>query len=163
MHRLAEVPVAQLEMTILIILWILASVACVASGWILSGLHQLNTLGYAVFFAAVCLGFGLWARRRGLPGWRWPRRGWTCRWRRRFGRMLPRIYALAAIFVILGGTLYAPRNYDALTYRIPRILHWWSAAAWHWIQTPNDRMNFSGAGFEWMMMPLFATFRLRLL
>ena len=156
MHRLAEVPVAQLEMTILIILWILASVACVASGWILSGLHQLNTLGYAVFFAAVCLGFGLWARRRGLPGWRWPRRGWTCRWRRRFGRMLPRIYALAAIFVILGGTLYAPRNYDALTYRIPRILHWWSAAAWHWIQTPNDRMNFSGAGFEWLMMPLFA-------
>jgi hypothetical protein len=66
------------------------------------------------------------------------------------------IYALAVIVVILGGALYAPRNYDALTYRIPRILHWWTASSWHWIQTPNDRMNLSGTGFEWMMMPLFA-------
>jgi len=74
----------------------------------------------------------------------------------RFGRLLPMVYAAAVIVVILGGALYAPRNYDALTYRVPRILHWWTASSWHWIQTPNDRMNLSGTGFEWMMMPLFA-------
>ncbi len=66
------------------------------------------------------------------------------------------VYGLSAIIVILGGALFPPRNYDALAYRFPRILHWWAASSWHWIQTPNDRMNLSGTGFEWMMMPLFA-------
>jgi hypothetical protein len=141
----------------LIRLWILASTACVAAGWILSALHALNTFGYAVFFALAGLGFGIWLWRSGGPaGWKRNPRGWTRRCRRRFGRLLPLIYALAVIVVILGGALYAPRNYDALTYRIPRILNWWTASSWHWIQTPNDRMNLSGTGFEWMMMPLFA-------
>ena len=50
MYRLAEVSVAQLEMAILIKLWILVSTACVASGWILSALHdsniRLNDIGF---------------------------------------------------------------------------------------------------------------------
>jgi hypothetical protein len=141
----------------LIKLWVLTSAACVAAGWILSALHALNTRGYAVFFALAGIGFGIWLRLRGgLAGWRWNTHGWTRRCRRRFGHLLPMIYALAAIIVILGGALYAPRNYDALSYRVPRILHWWSSSSWHWIQTPNDRMNLSGTGIEWIMMPLFA-------
>jgi hypothetical protein len=156
-YRLAEISLAQLKMAILIKLWILVSAACVAAGWILSGLHELNSFGYAAFFAAAGLGFGLWVRRRGGPGgWQWHGRGWMRRWRRRFSRLLPMIYALAVLVVIFGGAIYPPRNYDALTYRVPRILHWWTASGWHWIQTPNDRMNLSGTGFEWLMLPLFA-------
>jgi hypothetical protein len=144
-------------MAIFIKLWILVSAACVAAGWILSALHELNTPGYAIFFAVAGLGFGAWVRRRGGPaGWRWNTQGLLRRWRRRFGRLLPMIYVLGVIVVILGGAFYPPRNYDALTYRIPRILHWWTASSWHWIQTSNDRMNLSGTGFEWMMLPIFA-------
>jgi hypothetical protein len=141
----------------LIKLWILASVACVAAGWILSALNELNARGYAVFFAISGFGFALWVRLRGGPaGWWGNTRGWTGRCRRRFSRLLPKVYALSAFIVILGGALFPPRNYDALTYRFPRILHWWAASSWHWIQTPNDRLNLSGTGFEWLMMPLFA-------
>jgi hypothetical protein len=144
-------------MASLIKLWIMVSTACVAAGWILSALHELHTVGYAIFFAVAGLGFSLWVRLRGGPaGWKWNTQGWARRCRRRFSRLLPMIYALSVIVVILGGALYAPRNYDALSYRVPRLLHWWSASSWHWIQTPNERMNLSGAGFEWIMMPLFA-------
>ena len=144
-------------MVIFIKLWILVSAACVAAGWILSAAHELNTLGYATFFAMAGLGFAIWVRHRGgLAGWKWNTRDLARRWRRRFGRLLPMIYALTVIVVILGGALYPPRNYDALTYRVPRILHWWTASSWHWIPTPNDRMNLSGTGFEWLMLPIFA-------
>ncbi|HWB58127.1 MAG TPA: hypothetical protein VG733_01485, partial [Chthoniobacteraceae bacterium] len=40
------------------------------------------------------------------------------------------------------------------TYRLPRVLHWLSANRWHWIDTVNHRMNYSGTGFEWLMAPL---------
>jgi hypothetical protein len=143
--------------TKLIKLWVLASVACVAAGWILSALHELNTLGYAVFLALCLMGFGFWLRwRGGAAGWRWNTQHWMRHWRRRFTRLLPMIYGMAAIIVIVGGTIYPPRNYDALSYRFPRILHWLAASSWHWIATPNDRMNLSGTGFEWLMTPLFA-------
>jgi hypothetical protein len=138
-------------------LWILVSVACVAMGWTLSALHELTTVGYGISFMLFGVGFGIWVRLRGHPaGWWRSGRDWKPRWRRRFSRLLPRVYAVAAIVVLAGGALFAPRNYDALTYRIPRILHWWTSSGWHWIETPIDRMNLSGAGFEWLMMPLFA-------
>ena len=62
---------------------------------------------------------------------------------------------MTAGLAAVGGALHAPNNYDALTYRMPRMLHWWAASGWHWIATPNERMNLSGTGFEWIMMPIF--------
>ncbi|MEI6197975.1 MAG: hypothetical protein WCS42_26980, partial [Verrucomicrobiota bacterium] len=58
--------------------------------------------------------------------------------------------------VFLGGILYAPVNYDALTYRLPRMLNWLGEGHWFWIPTANDRMNYSAAAWEWVAMPLFA-------
>jgi hypothetical protein len=55
---------------------------------------------------------------------------------------------------LVGGILYEPTNHDAHTYRLPRMLHWLSAASWHWIHAGNDRMNFSGTSAEWMSLPL---------
>jgi len=73
----------------------------------------------------------------------------------RFRRPLPLLFLLTAALAIAGGAVHAPNNYDALTYRFPRMLHWWAASGWHWIVTPNDRMNLSGTAFEWLMMPVF--------
>ena len=78
------------------------------------------------------------------------------RWNlRRFRRPLPLLFLLTAALAIVGGAVHAPNNCDALNYRFPRVLHWWAASGWHWISTPNMRMNLSGTGFEWLMMPIF--------
>jgi len=63
---------------------------------------------------------------------------------------------LTTSLAFIGGAIYSPNNFDALAYRVPRVLHWLSEAQWHWIQTPNSRMNFSGTGFEWFMAPFLA-------
>jgi hypothetical protein len=142
----------------LIKLWILVSAACVSAGWILSALHQVNLAGYAVFFfvLAVVLAVAYKRPRREGPAAR-ARTGakWAPRILRRFRRPLPLLFLLTAVLAFAGGAVHAPNNYDALTYRFPRMLHWWAASGWHWIATPNLRMNVSGTGFEWLMMPLF--------
>jgi hypothetical protein len=116
--------------------------------------HEADRAGYLVmgmvwlFVLAV-----VYVRRQQKgPGGRepWPR--WKpCRFR----RALPLLFLVTAVVAAAGGALHAPNNYDALSYRFPRMLHWWSGLGWHWIVTPNERMNLSGTGFEWMMMPFF--------
>jgi len=142
----------------LVKLWILGSTACVAAGWILSALHQLNLAGYAVFFFLFMAGLAVeYGRRRregratGAMAGAKPAR-WNLS---RFRRPLPLLFLLTAILAAVGGALHAPNNYDALTYRFPRVLHWWAASGWHWVFAPSVRTNVSGTGFEWLMMPVF--------
>jgi hypothetical protein len=59
----------------------------------------------------------------------------------------------------LGGALYAPSNYDALAYRLPRILHWLAAGQWHWIHTIFPRVNDRACGIEWVSAPFIALLR----
>ncbi|MEI6673884.1 MAG: hypothetical protein WCO57_01770 [Verrucomicrobiota bacterium] len=68
------------------------------------------------------------------------------------------LYLICASAALIGGTLHAPTNYDAFSYRIPRLLHWLSAERWHWIGGLDGRMDYSSCGFEWLMLPCFATF-----
>lgn len=134
-------------------LWIAVSAACVVAGWILSALHALNLLGYLIFIFFGGLGVWRWWSRRVLKSpLDWPTR--KRRYVRRFKRILPLIFAVTALLAALGGALYAPNNYDALTYRVPRMLHWWSTSGWHWITTSNPRMNNRSMDFEWLTMPL---------
>jgi hypothetical protein len=128
--------------------WIAGSAACVAAGWILSALHELNRAGYAVFLLVLAAGWAAASGRKAAKA-KWAR--WNPR---RFRRPLPLLYLLTAALAFFGGALYAPNNYDALAYRFPRVLHWWADSGWHWIATPVERMNLSGTGFEWLMMPL---------
>jgi hypothetical protein len=51
--------------------------------------------------------------------------------------------------------MYAPNNFDSLTYRFPRVLHWISEGGWHWIPTKCLRMNAYSPGMEWMTVPLY--------
>ena len=58
--------------------------------------------------------------------------------------------------VFLGGAWYAPANYDALAYRVPRVLHWLAAGQWQWIHTDFDRLNNRSCGIEWVSAPFIA-------
>ncbi len=134
-------------------LWIAASAYLVLAGWSLSLLHALNRTGYAV---ALLVGVGLGWRCGGgvfLVHCRWPR------FRRRFRRVLPLGFLLLLCGVLAGGTLYFPGNYDALSYRIPRTLHWLGHEQWHWIHTADVRLNTRAAGCEWMMAPVLLFLR----
>ncbi|NBQ97370.1 MAG: hypothetical protein EBU12_03905, partial [Microbacteriaceae bacterium] len=73
---------------------------------------------------------------------------------------LPLLFIFVAFLTLVGGILYTPSNYDALSYRLPRILHWLGAGHWHWIDTPNTRQNYSAPGFEWLMTPSLVFFKI---
>src|ERR1700704_1487527 len=101
-------------------LWIAFCAFCSCAGWILSALRQLNARGYVIAFAIGLAGLAWWWRRGSLRC-HWPR--WP-KLRRRFSRLIPGIFLIFAVIAFLEGVLYAPAYYDALAYRLPRVLHW---------------------------------------
>jgi hypothetical protein len=127
-----------------------------ATGWALSALHQLNAGGYAVSLVLGAAVFGWWQWRS--AGKLFPGRT-AGKLFRRCRRPLPALFLLVTGLIFLGGALYAPANYDALTYRLPRMLNWLSAGHWHWIATVNERMNYSGLAWEWIALPFLALLR----
>jgi hypothetical protein len=62
-------------------------------------------------------------------------------------RVLRKPAALAwlviAVLAGVAGALHAPANYDALSYRLPRILNWWQEGHWYWIGAVNAGCSFS--------------------
>ena len=133
-------------------IWVWACAYLNAAGWILSALHQLNAAGYAVVLA---IGF--------VALWSWKRKNSSCcsgralhKLRRRFRRPFPLAFLVLASMALLGGILYAPSNYDALAYRLPRILHWLDAGRWHWVHTVFPRLNTRACGVEWVSVPVIA-------
>jgi hypothetical protein len=135
-------------------IWILVSAWCSLSGWLLSAMGSLNLPGFTVSFILGGILVFWWGKKGALrfPGFRIS--GFQ-RFKKRFRRPLPFVFLLTALLAFVGGAIYAPNNYDALTYRFPRILHWLAEGRWHWIDVQHSRMNYSGTGFEWLMVPLF--------
>jgi hypothetical protein len=144
--------------------WILVSTWASLVGWSLSLSGHLNQTSYAwslvflgialallcgktkslrskTFFYSICY----LNRLRGSP---FKPSSW-----------LPLLFIFVAFLTLAGGILYPPSNYDALSYRLPRIFHWLNAGHWHWIDTPNTRQNYSAPGFEWLMAPLCVFFK----
>lgn len=140
-------------MTSFITFWIWLSALAGAAGWTLSALGQLNRGGYAVF-GGLALAVWVWIGRTSEPRrhslkrsiWKLPRR--------RFRRFRPLSFAVLSLLVLLGGLLYAPSNHTGLSYRIPRVLHWLAEGQWHWIHTPNYRLNNRACGIEWLSAPM---------
>lgn len=132
-------------------IWILLASGFTFGAIILSLLGQLNRPGNAVLLA---LGVaGAIAGYYKLNGNSWSPKG--VRWHR-FRKPFPLIYLLCALAALIGGAIHAPTNHDGLSYRIPRLLHWMAEGRWHWIGGADPRMDFSGVGFEAMMLPSFA-------
>jgi hypothetical protein len=135
--------------------WICLSTLLVASGWILSALHQLNRLGYGFVFALSAITAVLWQKKIRWRLQKTPSEGWR-KFQKRFKRPAPFLFLLAAVMSFFGGILYVPSDSDSLSYRIPRVLHWLAAEQWHWIRTFDWRFNVAGTGYEWLSAPLIA-------
>jgi uncharacterized membrane protein YiaA len=130
-----------------VVLWLLVAVWFNCVGWVLTIANQLNHTGYwAATLIGVLLAWLAWRKkiRRYHTRIRW----------RRFCRPLPAVFLVVIISAFAGGCWNAPNNFDALTYRLPRMLDWLSNGGWYWIPTTNMRMNFSAVGWEWTAMPL---------
>lgn len=133
-------------------IWIWVSVFASLAGWTLSAFGFLNRIGY-VALGVVGLIVFIEMRARGAfdtrsTPWRWSK------FRHRFRRPFPLMFAALALLVLIGGVLYYPTNHTGLSYRIPRVLHWLNAESWHWVYTPNPRLNTRACGIEWLSAPL---------
>jgi hypothetical protein len=138
--------------SLLIRIWIWISVLATAGGWILSAVGQLNRIGYLVFFGVALVVYLFGHKRFGWsPG---PMTLKPRKLRRRFRRLWPLCFAVLSVLIFLGAILYPPSNHTALSYRTPRVLHWLAEGHWHWIHTPDYRMNNRACGIEWLSAPL---------
>lgn len=142
-------------------IWVLLSSWLTAGALTLSSIGQLNRTGNAIVLFLGIAG-SLYGYYR-LNGSLWLLKGVRCR---RFKKLFPLLYLICAGAALIGGAIHAPTNFDAFSYRIPRILHWLSAEHWHWIGGTDARMDFSATGFECLMLPglsVFHTLRLAFL
>lgn len=132
---------------------VLVCCACLScAGWTLSALHELNAAGYSIVLLAGVLALCLWRIKSPIC---FQSRANLYKTRRRFRRLLPGVFLLVAGLALIGGLLHAPNNYDAMTYRLPRMLNWLADGKWTWVPTVDQRVNFATAGWEWIAMPLF--------
>ena len=142
----------------LVAVWILLCALLNFAGWGLSALHALNETGYVVVLLLIVAGGWIWRRELGLGGGGRGRLN-PRKFCRRFRRLFPASFLGLAGLAILGGLLHPPANYDALAYRIPRVLHWLTADQWFWMQTDFPRLNTRICGFEWVSAPLILFFK----
>ncbi len=135
--------------------WLAVATWLSLTGWILSLLGALNRQGYlaSLIIGAIVLGLWLRAQRAAAPRLR---RSPLRAWRHRIRQPLPAIFALIFTLAALGGALYPPNNFDALTYRLPQLLHWLDAGRWHWIAASDATLNITPPGYGWLMAPLLA-------
>jgi len=144
-------------------IWLLYAATCAAAGWLFSFFHILNAPAYFVlhifFFLSICLFYRSQLkhlfclrtlhkiRARFFPARRSNEHTLSLR------RILPASFFLLAFLALLAGSIYSPNNFDALTYRLPRVLYWLQDSGWSWIHTINVRLNNRATGFEWLIAP----------
>ena len=137
-----------------LVIWIWFCTYLNCAGWFLSAIHQLNAAGYSIALAFWFAALIVWKKKNPHS---FSLRGVCLRkFSKRFRKPFPLAFLILAAMAFLGGAIYAPNNYDALAYRIPRILHWLAADQWHWIHTDFPRVNARACGIEWVSAPLIA-------
>ena len=144
-------------------IWLLYAATCSAAGWILSYFRILNAPAHLavhfLFLTSICffyrtplkkffrLGSLHKIKARFFPTRRSHEHPLSLR------RLLPASFFLLAFLALLAGFIYSPNNFDALTYRLPRVLYWLQDSGWSWIHTINVRLNNRATGFEWLIAP----------
>jgi len=124
-------------------------------GWVLSLLHYLTQITYIVLLLGIVFSAAIWMFKRLYLAFDFQR--FIARLKSRLRRPLPLLFLIALLLSLAGGLIYLPNNYDALSYRIPRLLDWLMNHGWYWIPTANQRMNFSGTVQEWLFFPFIIT------
>jgi len=144
-------------------IWLLYAATCSAAGWILSYFRILNAPAYLavhfLFLTSICffyrtplkkffrLGTLHKIKARFFPARRSNEHPLSLR------LLLPASFFLVAFLALLAGSIYSPNNFDALTYRLPRVLNWLQDNGWSWLHTINVRLNNRATGFEWLIAP----------
>ena len=138
-------------------LWVILQVGLCAAGWGLSAIKELNTRGYVLVFGVLA-----WVAAR---LWRNTGQSWTVLKRqvsklpRRFRRIMPLTFLVVVLISLVGGLRSPSLFVDSLAYRIPRVLHWLSEEGWHWIASPDRRLNVVGCNLEWLWTPWLLFFK----
>lgn len=130
-------------------IFVVLSATLIVCGWLLSYFGQLLVFSYLVTIPVLFWAFWLLSNPETYHDWR-PLRLRPSRYK----RWPAAIFAFLALLSFIGAILHTPSNYDFLTYRLSRLLHWHEAGAWHWIITGNGRMNYSAPNAEWVSSPL---------
>ena len=149
-------------------IWLLYAATCSAAGWLFSFFRILNAPAYLVlhifFFISIALLYRSQLeylfrprtlykiRARFFPARR------SCENFLSLRRLLPASFFLVAFLALLAGSIYSPNNFDALTYRLPRVLYWLQDNGWSWLHTINVRLNNRATGFEWLIAPQLSLF-----
>ena len=136
--------------------WIYWAAWASITGWGLSVVHLLNGTGYLLAALAPLIALGCifyWHpeafRSRRTPG------PFIASWSRGLRRRPLQLgFALMALLIFISGSLYVPWSFDAESYRLPRILYWWTHNGWFWLNPPDNRLDYSSVGFEWEMLPV---------
>jgi len=122
-------------------------------GWSLSFAGCLDTGTYALFLLLGMVAGLYWLTTESPTCMRQVgRKRISSRYSR---RILPFVFVVLSLLALIGGLLHAPANFDGLTYRGSRVLHWIANGGWEWIHTSNERMNTRGSAFEWMTVPFY--------
>ena len=132
--------------------WLLWSAWCSLSGWILSAANQLDGWGHLSLLPILLAAIWFWLKSTAASQNNFSS---FSKWRRRWLRPLPLIYLIIVGLSLLAALVNPnPWSFDSTTYRLPRILYWWTAHHWYWIGTLDHRLDYSSVGFEWQMLPL---------
>ncbi len=134
-------------------LWLLWGAWCQCCGWGLSAGHWLTGWGYLAALPIFLVAGGWWLKTTAAGGIK-PPCVTAVKWRRRFSQPLPMIYLGIAALSLISALLYTPWSFDAVSYRLPRLLYWHAAHHWYWIGTLDHRLDYSSCGFEWQMLPV---------
>ncbi len=144
-------------------IWLLYAATCSAAGWILSYFRILNPPAYLALHALFITSIWFFYR---TPLQKFFHLGTLHKIKARFfparrsyenslslRRLLPTSFFLLAFLALLAGSIYSPNNFDALTYRLPRVLYWLQDNGWSWLHTINVRLNNRATGLEWLIAP----------
>ena len=134
-------------------LWLIWGAWCQWCGWGLSYVHGLSGGGYLAALPVLLGAGGGWLKVTAAGGTK-PRCAPAAKWRRRFSRPLPLIFLAIVVLSLVAALGDQPWSFDAASYRLPRLLYWWTAHHWYWIGTLDHRLDFSSCGFEWQMLPV---------
>ena len=132
--------------------WLLWSAWCSLTGWGLSAINHLDGRGHLAALPILIVAILFWLKSTVTERNEFSN---ITKWRRRFFRPAPLIYLTIVGLSLLAALVNPnPWSFDSSTYRLPRILYWWSAHHWFWIGTLDHRLDYSSVGFELQMLPL---------
>ncbi len=133
--------------------WVLIAAASNIAGWLLSLFGGLTPLGLAagIFLAWIML---LAICQPGAPDL--PDRRTLSRFINPKRHPLRCAFLAVTLLSLAGGLLHAPNNFDAMNFRLPKVLGWLMEGGWQWFPANNNSLNTRASGMEWVMAPLLA-------